>query len=347
MQNRPGDKSDRPEIQNSTPAGWYPDPSDPQRVRYWDGGYWSSPSFSVSPSAATAGVLGASASTQAPRPWWQTWFVIVPGLLLCLPLGLVGLWRRHGTSRVAKIVVTAGTVLLLSIGFLAPDDPASTTSAIPAATPSDTPSASSSPPSASPSPALARVPSVEGLDLAKAKRKLRSADLQVGEVDRRRSSKRKNTVLEQGVATGTELEPGSSVPLVVAAPLPRVPSVVGKPEASAIRNLKNAGFKVKKTTQTRTTGQDGVVLSQSRPGGTRAKPNSVVRIVISDVQRRSDAGASRNCTPGYSPCLPPASDYDCRGGSGNGPEYTGPVRVTGSDPYDLDRDGDGQACEWS
>jgi hypothetical protein len=122
--------------QNSTPAGWYTDPSDPQRVRYWDGGNWSSPSYSVSPSAATAGVLGASASTQAPTPWWQTWFAIVPALLLCLPLGLVGLWLRPGTSRVAKTAVTAGTVLLLSIGFLTPDDPASTTSAIPAATPS-------------------------------------------------------------------------------------------------------------------------------------------------------------------------------------------------------------------
>jgi hypothetical protein len=54
------------------------------------------------------------------------------------------------------------------------------------------------------------------------------------------------------------------------------------------------------------------------------------------------AGASRNCTPSYSPCLAPASDYDCRGGSGNGPKYTGPVRVTGSDPYHLDRDGDGK-----
>ena len=126
-----------------------------------------------------------------------------------------------------------------------------------------------------------------------------------------------------------------------------MPSVVGKPEASAIRNLKNAGFKVKKTTQTRTTGKDEVVLSQSPPGGTRAKPKSVVRIVISNVQRRPDTDASRNCTPGYSPCLPPASDYDCRGGSGNGPKYSGPVRVTGSDPYDLDRDGDGKACEWS
>jgi len=66
-----------------------------------------------------------------------------------------------------------------------------------------------------------------------------------------------------------------------------------------------------------------------------------VRIVISNVQRSADAGESGNCTSGYSPCLPPASDYDCAGGSGNGPKYAnGPIRVTGSDPYDLDRDGE-------
>jgi hypothetical protein len=59
------------------------------------------------------------------------------------------------------------------------------------------------------------------------------------------------------------------------------------------------------------------------------------------------AGASRNCTPGYSPCLPRASDYDCRGGSGNGPKYTGPVRVIGSDPYHLDRNRNGKGCERS
>jgi hypothetical protein len=57
---------------------------------------------------------------------------------------------------------------------------------------------------------------------------------------------------------------------------------------------------------------------------------------------------SRNCTPGYSPCIPPASDVDCAGGSGNGPEYTRPgvsYRVTGSDLYGLDADGDGIGCE--
>jgi hypothetical protein len=62
----------------------------------------------------------------------------------------------------------------------------------------------------------------------------------------------------------------------------------------------------------------------------------------------SRSGASsRRCDPSYKgACLnPAASDYDCRGGSGDGPYYTGPVRVVGPDHFGLDRDGDGYACE--
>jgi resuscitation-promoting factor RpfB len=251
------------------------------------------------------------------------------------------------SPRTSALAIGSGVLgLLLIVGLVASGsdrDPTETALPAPASSSSAQPTSAPS----TPAPKFVRVPAVKGLALVKAKRKLRAAGLEVGGIDRRPSSKRKDTVLKQGVAEGKELKLGSSVALVVAAPLPRVPSVVGKPEPSAIRNLKNAGFTVKKTTQTRTTGQDGVVLSQSPFAGTRAKPTSVVGIVISNVQRSPDAGGSRNCTPGYSPCLPPASEYDCRGGSGNGPKYTGPVRVTGSDPYDLDRDGDGKACEWS
>jgi hypothetical protein len=58
------------------------------------------------------------------------------------------------------------------------------------------------------------------------------------------------------------------------------------------------------------------------------------------------APAGGGCTPGYDPCVPVASDVDCAGGSGDGPEYVdGPISVTGSDPYDLDRDGNGVGCE--
>ena len=59
--------------------------------------------------------------------------------------------------------------------------------------------------------------------------------------------------------------------------------------------------------------------------------------------------SSSSCHPAYSgACVPIASDVDCAGGSGNGPAYVrGPVYVKkrGVDPYDLDRDGDGVACE--
>lgn len=52
------------------------------------------------------------------------------------------------------------------------------------------------------------------------------------------------------------------------------------------------------------------------------------------------------CDPNYSGCVPVASDVDCAGGSGNGPAYVdGPVQVIGSDIYELDRDGDGTACD--
>jgi hypothetical protein len=45
-------------------------------------------------------------------------------------------------------------------------------------------------------------------------------------------------------------------------------------------------------------------------------------------------------------CLDPTvSDYDCLGGDGNGPEYTGPVTVVGPDEYGLDADQDGLGCE--
>ena len=56
---------------------------------------------------------------------------------------------------------------------------------------------------------------------------------------------------------------------------------------------------------------------------------------------------NKQCDPNYSgACVPIASDVDCAGGSGNGPAYvTGPVRVIGTDIYDLDRDGDGIGCE--
>ena len=73
------------------------------------------------------------------------------------------------------------------------------------------------------------------------------------------------------------------------------------------------------------------------------------RLSTSECPRPNDrggGGGGARCTPGYTPCIRPGPDVDCRGGSGNGPRYVdGPVRVTGSDPYGLDSDGNGVGCE--
>jgi endonuclease YncB( thermonuclease family) len=60
------------------------------------------------------------------------------------------------------------------------------------------------------------------------------------------------------------------------------------------------------------------------------------------------APPAANCHPSYEgACLQMGiGDYDCAGGSGNGPNYVrGPVYVVGYDEFDLDRDNDGIGCE--
>lgn len=53
------------------------------------------------------------------------------------------------------------------------------------------------------------------------------------------------------------------------------------------------------------------------------------------------------CHPSYAgACIPiGAPDVDCIGGRGNGPYYIGRVQVVGPDVFELDRDGDGIACD--
>jgi hypothetical protein len=66
-----------------------------------------------------------------------------------------------------------------------------------------------------------------------------------------------------------------------------------------------------------------------------------------EATEQTEVEAEAECDPSYvGACLNPySSDYDCAGGSGDGPDYTGPVQVVGDDHYGLDADGDGYACE--
>ena len=322
-------------------ADWFQDPNDPRLIRYWDGRTWTAYSLPKPEDWDPA-------SRGNPVVWWQTWWVVLFGLLLCAPVGLVGLWRRPGVSTGLRTGLTLAVVVLFGVVILTDDNSAPSRANAPASKPESTFPTSS--PKATPEetePLRSVVPDVTGLARRQAERRLAAAGLVVENVREIPSELPPGTVLRQSKKVGASLLAGTSVTLMVAVPYPSVPDVVGRVKSVAVKLLQRAGFKVKLTTETRTSGESGVVLSQTPAGAERAKPSSLITVVVSSVVRPVAQPPAQNCTPGYRPCLTPASDYDCAGGSGDGPKYAyGPIYVSGYDPYDLDADGNGVACEF-
>lgn len=95
-----------------------------------------------------------------------------------------------------------------------------------------------------------------------------------------------------------------------------------------------------------------ITLEDGAEVGRELVTNTVVRkpvnrLVLQGTRVPQSAPApTRSCDPNYGGCVPIAYDVDCAGGSGDGPKYVqGPVKVIGSDIYDLDADGDGWGCD--
>jgi len=139
----------------------------------------------------------------------------------------------------------------------------------------------------------------------------------------------------------------------------KVPRLAGLRIVRAKAALRSAGLQVR-IKHRPSDERAGTILVQRPAAGARIKEHKVVLLIVATPRPEpkhaasggggsgddgGGSGGGGGCTPGYSPCLPPASDYDCAGGSGDGPAYTGYVTVSGSDPYGLDADGDGVGCE--
>lgn len=188
---------------------------------------------------------------------------------------------------------------------------------------------------ASPTAASSKMPSVVGLSLDEAREVLATGGIDKIVVERKVSSMDPSEVLDQSPTSGSTLG-GGQVTLVVASSKVRVPRLVGFQQRIAERLLSKMGLKVRFIDREATEGRDGQVLDQTPHPGKSVAPGDEVILVVRD----------NGCTPGYIPCLLFAPDYDCPGESGDGPAYTkGVVRVTGSDPYNLDPDNDGYGCE--
>jgi PASTA domain len=136
-----------------------------------------------------------------------------------------------------------------------------------------------------------------------------------------------------------------------------VPRLVDLRLARAKASLADQGLTAKITYNATARFPAGTVISQSRTAGAGVLPDTTITLVVAKAPPPPPSTAppappptapARNCHPSYEgDCLKVGiGDYDCAGGSGNGPNYAqGTVRVVGPDEFDLDRDDDGLGCE--
>jgi beta-lactam-binding protein with PASTA domain len=136
-------------------------------------------------------------------------------------------------------------------------------------------------------PEIIRVPDLAGTPLAEAKRKLKAAGLEAGDVKQEFSDETKRgSVIGTKPDAGTKQRPGSRVALAVSKGTPvDVPDVVGDDEGSAQQELREAGFEVRTEGERVFSEEDeGKVARQSPGEGSTLGEGDTVTITISKGQ---------------------------------------------------------------
>ncbi len=125
------------------------------------------------------------------------------------------------------------------------------------------------------------VPSVVGQQAADAQSAITAAGLNV-KTKQQSSSDPAGQVLSQSPSGGTNVKPGSTVTIVVSSGVVLVPNVVGETADQARSDLSGSGFSnintVKQTTSDES--QDGLVIKQAPPAGTKSSTSGSVTIYV-------------------------------------------------------------------
>lgn len=305
-----------------TPQGWYPDPHQPAQQRWWDGAQWTqhtaplghAPAITVEPPAAKSKTL---------RTVLIAGGVILAITLLTRSLGVILMFAGlvlffvaiyalvRGSAEIFRVRSRGAALAALGIAFVLMFVGTGANAALggPSSKPSssDTTSAEEAKPFAS-TPTEKPSPSP------------------------------KPTTFE-------DVEESTPVPFEL--------STIDDPNIDAGQTaITTAGVDGTKVTTYRVTYVDGKEVSRELVG--EVVTIAPVNQVTSNGTRQPAPAApvpfaqpAGDCHPSYSGvCVPITSDVDCAGGSGNGPAYVrGPLQVIGPDVYDLDRDGDGIACD--
>ncbi|MDO9395403.1 MAG: G5 domain-containing protein [Herbiconiux sp.] len=290
------------------PAGWVPDPQHPGQQRWWDGAQWTE--FTTA---------WAQDGTRPPTP-------STVGPLRPRPTGPTGSRVRRAISARPKVaagvgIAAAALILVGAIGIGAnaaggSSDadlavaPAASTTAEPAARPAATPTPSAS---AKPSRTATSTP------------KPSPTPTPVTRVETAETSE----AIGYGQSSYEDGNVDVGTTVVVTAGVPG--TKVSRWEITTVDGVETGRVLVAETVTVSPVDEVTAIGIRQPPPPPAPEPVP-------------DAGG---CDPNYAGvCVPIASDVDCAGGSGNGPAYVaGPVQVIGSDIYDLDRDGDGIACD--
>lgn len=320
------------------PAGWYPSHVSPGRQEYWDGSRWTgtfAPEPGQPPAVPLAPARKMGVSTWIGIALVGLWLIIslvaggVPAalvnggaviLITALYVVITGRssWMRLKGRKVGALLAGAALVVTFTGAGIAPREPGTDVvtlvdssestdqqSSAPASTPAPQATTSAT---ASPKPTATPTPTApKPTVVTKKVTETQVVDFTVSTVD------------DGNLAAGTQqvVTPGQAGTRTV------VYNVTYTDGVETGRELLTDTVTVAPTTQ--------VVAN-----GTYVAPVPLVAAPPAD----------GGCDSNYDPCVPIASDVDCAGGSGNGPAYvSGPVYVIGSDIYELDRDGDGVACD--
>lgn len=301
----------------STQPGWFADPSDGSKLRWWNGQAWTE---HVARDGATwVEALPASPVVTARRlPVWGWALIGIVGLiamfllpqffalfaLAVLITGVVALakgtptWLRLKSKNLAVAVTAGAAAVFLVAGAV---------------------SANTSPRVSEDASVVGAVPFVAGDEGTESPKPLPTPT----------PTTREEKVTEPIVFEQTTVDDPAT--------------------ARGQSSVTTAGVDGEKTLTYRITLVNGTEVSRELISEVITTPPvaQVTSVGTYDAPPPPPPAEASGCDSNYADaCVPISSDVDCAWGSGNGPAYfDGVARVVGSDIYGLDRDGDSYACE--
>lgn len=339
---------------SNPPQGWYPDPNQNDRLRWWNGTVWTS-DYAPLPAGQSGATQtpGATQTSSGTRQATQPAATKKTGIAARLSGAVASLKTlaeaykvRPGETKAErnkrfnkemlrrwKLLAVLSTLLLVTmcsvaVGSAEPED---TQRRDLTATESQTPTPTPTPsPSATPSPT--EEPTVTPSERRRARwerREEKNAAVYAAALAAALNGKGPSDSTNEAISTCDDIRMGMSLKQRVSRAQTRFAAGSYSPTKAQARKAIDA------TVQHVCTDQRAKHRKQVKAAAPKPKPTPTPKPTPAPPPPTQQS----NCASGYSPCIPNyPPDLNCS-------DVNGPITVRGSDPHGLDADGDGVACE--